>query len=118
MPPATRYVGDMAPLVPDTLRDQLVAERDELTRQLAELSIDGSSGEDFDENFADSGQVAAELGEHLALAATLRDQLDDVEGALARIDAGTYGLCATCGEEIAADRLEAMPATPFCITHA
>ena len=108
----------MTPPVPKNLREQLAAEHVELERQLGELSIDGTSGEDFDENFADSGQVAAELGENLSLAATLRDQLDDVAGAIARIEAGTYGVCVTCGEDIPAPRLEAMPATPYCITHA
>ena len=66
-------------------------------------------------NFADSGQVAAEQGEIMALATDLRDQLDDVERALAKLDAGTYGQCEVCGEPIADARLEAMPATRFCI---
>ncbi len=108
----------MTPTVPQNLREQLDAERADLERQLGELSIDGTSGEDFDENFADSAQVAAELGEHLSLAATLREQLKDVEGAIARIEDGSYGLCSVCGAEIGEARLEAMPATPFCITHA
>ncbi len=38
-----------------------------------------------------------------------------IEDALARIDAGTYGLCAKCGEEIAAGRLKAVPFTRTCI---
>jgi RNA polymerase-binding transcription factor DksA len=100
------------------VRDQLEAERDDLRRRVSELTKDGSAAQDFDENFADSAQVAAEQGENLILAATLGDQLEEVEGALARIDAGTYGMCTVCGDEIAAARLEAMPATPFCIKHA
>jgi len=108
----------MTPTVPQNLRDQLESERVDLERQLGELTIDGTSGEDFDENFADSAQVAAEQGENLSLAATLRDQLGDVEGALERLDAGTYGRCSVCSKDISAPRLEAMPATPFCIDHA
>ena len=100
------------------LRDVLLAEAEDLHRQLAELETDGATAPDFDENFADSAQVAAEQGENLALAAALRDRFDEVEGALARIEAGTYGVCTVCGDEISATRLEAMPATPFCITHA
>jgi DnaK suppressor protein len=34
---------------------------------------------------------------------------------LGRIDDGTYGVCATCGEDIAVARLSAMPATLFCV---
>ena len=100
------------------VRESLEAERAELVTRLSELTKDGAAAPDFDENFADSAQVAAEQGENLALAAALREQLDEIEGALGRIEAGTYGMCTVCGDEIAAARLEAMPATPFCIKHA
>jgi RNA polymerase-binding transcription factor DksA len=33
---------------------------------------------------------------------------------MARLDAGTYGTCASCGETIAKGRLAALPATPVC----
>jgi len=98
-------------------RDQLDAERADLARQLQELSSDGAAL-DSDENFADSAQVAAEHVENRTLAAQLQDQLDDVEAALARIDAGTYGTCEVCEKPVAAARLEAMPSTRFCIDHA
>ena len=62
--------------------------------------------------------MAAEQGENQALAAQLRDELDEVERALAKLDDGTYGRCETCGEAITPARLEAMPATRFCIDHA
>ena len=103
---------------PDQLRDDLEAERADLLRRLSELETDGSEAPDFDENFADSAQVAAEQGENMALAANLRDQLGEVEGAMARIDEGSYGKCVVCGNKISAARLEAMPATPYCIDHA
>jgi DnaK suppressor protein len=99
----------------DRLRDDLVGEQVQLVEQLTDLA--GSSA-GLDEGFADSGQVAAEQGESRALAARLREQLDDVEGAIARLADGTYGRCEICGNEIAEDRLEAMPATRFCIEHA
>ena len=108
----------MSSTVHTDIRVALEAERVDLERRLDELTADGSAAPDFDENFADSAQVAAEMGENMSLAAALRDQLTDVEGALARIESGTYGLCEVCGEEISPARIEAMPATPFCIKHA
>lgn len=99
------------------LRDDLVQEQANLAGQLSDIGEPGDAP-DFDENFADSGQVAAEQGESRALAGQLRDQLDDVESALARLDEGTYGLCEVCGEPIGEARLEAMPATRWCIEHA
>ena len=66
-------------------------------------------------NFADSGQVAAEVGEARSLAGSLEDQLAAVQEALDRIDHGTYGSCQSCGEPIGDARLEAMPETRWCI---
>lgn len=100
------------------LRADLGRERDELRSRLASLTKDGDAALDFDENFADSGQVAAEQGENLTLAASLQDQLADVEAALARLDDGTYGRCVVCDEAIPEARLEAMPAARTCIEHA
>jgi DnaK suppressor protein len=96
-----------------SLRASLEEERDSLRRQVEELT-----GVTFDENFADSGQVAAEQGEQKVLAASLREQLIEVERALAKLEDGSYGNCETCGSAIAEPRLEAMPATRFCIEHA
>jgi RNA polymerase-binding transcription factor len=100
------------------LRTDLEEQRADLQSRLGELVADTDSSPDFDENFADSAQVAAEQGENLTLAANLRDQLDDVQSALSRLDAGTYGRCEVCGKEISEARLEAMPATRYCIEHA
>lgn len=100
------------------VRDQLSAERSDLERQLEDLGTDGTSGPDFDENFADSAQVAAEQGENATLAASFREQLTEVEAALVRLDSDTYGSCETCGQAIAPARLEAMPAARYCIDHA
>ena len=94
-------------------RAALEAERAELTSQLAE-----HGDVPFDENFADSGQVAAEQGEHRAIVGHLRDTLRDVERALAKLDDGTYGKCEVCGEDIVEARLEAMPAAKYCMQHA
>jgi len=42
-------------------------------------------------------------------------ELRRIEAALARVDEGDYGLCVTCGEEIARKRLELDPAIHNCI---
>jgi DnaK suppressor protein len=99
-----------------TVRGDLADERDRLNAQIAGLEPGGGSS--FDDNFADSGQVAAEQGENKVLASQLRSELDEVERALAKLEDGTYGQCETCGQPISAARLEAMPATRYCIDHA
>jgi RNA polymerase-binding protein DksA len=100
--------------VDDDVRARLEGERAQLNTQLEELSSTADESS-FDENFADSAQVAAEQGENRALATTLREQLADVDRALERLDRGTYGRCANCGEPISEERLAAMPATSHCI---
>jgi len=97
----------------------LLEERDHLRHQLADLE----GGPDdaapvFDENFADSGQVAAEQGENRSLASSLRDQLEEVEHALAKFSLGTYGVCEVSREPIPEARLEAMPATRVRVEYA
>jgi RNA polymerase-binding transcription factor DksA len=99
---------------PDTsvVRVQLEEERERLQVRLRELG----AGETFDEGFADSSQVTAERGELDAIAGTLADSLREVEDALGKLEAGTYGACESCGQEIAPARLEAKPAARLCIS--
>lgn len=99
------------------LRDQLRDEKERLRAQLAELDA-GQGQLSYDENFADSAQVAAEQGENKALFNQLTEQLAEIERALGKMDDGTYGQCERCSEPIAEARLEVMPATRFCINHA
>jgi DnaK suppressor protein len=99
-----------------TLRASLEEERSQLQAQLAEL--DDESEVSYDENFADSAQVAGQQGANRALSGQLAENLAEVERALAKMDDGTYGRCERCGKEISEARLEAMPATPYCIDDA
>ncbi|MGI9394157.1 MAG: TraR/DksA family transcriptional regulator [Boseongicola sp.] len=39
-----------------------------------------------------------------------------IDAALARIKDGSFGVCTVCGDDIAAERLDAVPDTPFCAT--
>ena len=120
-PPVRVWSGSLV-VMPDqtllsSLREQLESERARLRAQISTLDSGGGTLS-YDENFADSGQVAAELGENMALLNQLNEQLDEVERALAKFDQGKYGLCERCGEQIAEARLEAIPATRFCVNHA
>ncbi|MBT2247754.1 TraR/DksA C4-type zinc finger protein [Arthrobacter sp. BHU FT2] len=71
-----------------------------------------------DEHDPEGATIAFELSQASALLNQSSAGLGDVEAALDRIAAGTYGTCAVCGEPIAEGRLEARPWTPYCITHA
>lgn len=55
------------------------------------------------------------VGEEVAIENTLREELGAVQAALQRIREGNFGACERCGEEIAAERLDALPWTAYCI---
>jgi RNA polymerase-binding transcription factor DksA len=98
----------------------LQAEQAGLQDQLKELGFanQGDTGLNYDSNFADSSQVTAERGEAERLATELREALEEVDAALVRYEAGSYGICEACGKPIGEARLEAMPAARFCIVDA
>jgi DnaK suppressor protein len=103
----------------ERVRSLLLDERAKLVHQLGEVGAT-ESGElrgdvDMGEGFADAGAVTAERTERLGLAESLKSQLDDIEAAMARIDEGTYGVCASCGLSIPEDRLEARPSSIYCV---
>jgi RNA polymerase-binding transcription factor DksA len=97
------------------MRVSLEEERKSLRAQLAELGFGDPGGLDYDQNFADSSQVTAERGEAEALATSLQETLTQVEHALSKLEAGTYGTCENCGQPISPARLEAKPAARHCI---
>jgi len=99
-------------------RQLLEVERRQLQSELSELGFGEGGGLDYDPNFADSSQVTAERGEAVVLAGQLRETLDEVALAISRLEDGSYGRCAVCDVAIEPARLEAMPATRFCINHA
>ena len=96
-------------------RALLEEERTSLLHQLQEIGFGENGTLTYDANFADSSQVTAERGEAEALAAPLRESLEQIEAALRKFEKGTYGICERCGKPISAARLEAQPATAFCI---
>ncbi len=62
----------------------------------------------------DAGQLL-DAERTLSLVNHAREQLDLVEAALARMDAGSYGLCADCGQAIDPRRLAALPSARYCL---
>ena len=100
-------------------KQALLEERAHLVHQLDELGA-AETGDlrvdiDFGESFADAAAVTAERTEILGLVDSLKIQLNDVDAAVAHIEAGTYGTCANCGKKISSARLEFRPASILCV---
>jgi DnaK suppressor protein len=97
------------------LRDRLEGERERVREQIRRLGP-GDESLEFDENFADSGQVTAERGEAEALAGQLVETLSEIDDALSKLEAGTYGDCEQCHQPIGEARLAAVPTARLCMT--
>ena len=94
-------------------RTVLEAERERLRADLAE-GIVAPDAMTYGSQAAAASQVFAQQRD-LALRDRNLQHLELVEAALARLDAGTYGACTSCGRPISPERLEAIPWAAFCI---
>src|SRR5215213_2624837 len=96
-----------------TARASLLAERERLRIELGE-PITAPGQMTYGSQAAAASQVF-EQQRDLALRDRSRTELAQVEAALRKIDDGTYGICASCGNLIAPERLEAIPWASACI---
>ncbi|HET9852394.1 MAG TPA: TraR/DksA C4-type zinc finger protein [Candidatus Limnocylindrales bacterium] len=94
-------------------RSSLLAERDRLRAELGE-PIEAPGQMTYGSQAAAASHVF-EQQRDLALRDRSRAELGRVEAALQRLDDGTYGVCESCGNPIAPERLEAIPWAPLCI---
>lgn len=101
-------------LHPARIRDDLATDRARLAARLDQLSaeLDGQRHGDL----VDQSTFAISRDQNAGLIATSRERLTAIDRALERIDAGTYGICISCDELIAPERLEARPVTDRCVT--
>jgi RNA polymerase-binding transcription factor DksA len=68
-----------------------------------------------DEHDPEGGTLAEEWSRLEGLDAQARSELAEVDAALGRLDAGSYGVCARCGRDIPAERLRARPSATLCV---
>src|ERR1700680_2573848 len=69
----------------------------------------------FGKRIGDGTTYAVERMTDAYQARTLYATVAEIDQALERIDAGTYGRCVSCGESIPAERLEAVPWAALCV---
>lgn len=93
-------------------RSALLARLEHLDRRLhaIELDLEIPKSRDWDEAAVES--EGDEVLEHLGLQGD--GEAARIRAALDRLRQGSYGICVSCGEQIASDRLDILPETPFC----
>ena len=94
-------------------KKELERERAKLVAEISKAEIPEDFGGDVDDLDEEKNE-AESLGNQLALAQTLKERLNDIDHALAKIASGTYGICEKCGGPIEAEVLKASPESRFC----
>jgi len=75
-----------------------------------EDQLDDPKSNDWSEQAVE--QEGDEVLEELGLSGL--EEIKAIKAALDRVEAGSYGICVTCNEEILPERLDTIPHTPFC----
>ena len=106
----------------DEARRRLERERDQALARLADLtgdheaivaaSVDTNADDEHD---PEGATIAFERSQIGALVRQVRHHVAEVDAAVDRLAAGTYGVCEVCGRDIGPARLEALPAARTCI---
>jgi len=106
--------SDWTPAELAEIRTQLVAELSEMQseydRSMQELNdLQRANSDSAGDDQADAGSKTFEREQELSIAANRLDLLAQIQRAVDRIDAGTYGYCESCGKPIPKARLKAFP---------
>jgi len=97
-------------------RERLAADLDVLEESTATTPKD-SSGDlsSYSSHMADQGSDSMEREKAFLFASVKRARLAEIDAALARIEAGSFGVCESCGKSIPLKRLERMPGASLCV---
>jgi DnaK suppressor protein len=95
-------------------RTRLEGVRDGLVRDESDADTSAELS-NVDQHPGDLGSETFEHEKNQSVLEQVSDELLQIEAAFQRLENGTYGTCQACGKPIGAERLDAMPATRFCV---
>lgn len=98
-------------------RTRLIEQSKRLQRRSSVADQSDETGElaDYDNHPADAATETYEREKDLAMDENIDDMIESIDRALEKIEAGNYGICDRCGNEISKGRLEVIPYAAFCI---
>ena len=105
-------------------RRQLLARRESYLADVArstatalELTEDGANQDMADEDgFGEGDTLNVERDGLLVVASEAKERVAEIDAALGRVEAGTYGRCEACGKPIPHARLEVVPEATLCVS--
>ncbi len=98
-------------------RDSYRRQADELKAAADSLALEHEPGDvQFDEEGGEGGTSNVDRELDLVLSAQARAAIDEIDRALRKLDAGTYGVCEQCGQPIPQARLKALPYAALCVS--
>lgn len=99
----------------EAARAALLVQADALARSDAELVTARASQEERAKSQGDADLLGVERNVVARTSQVMQDGLAELEAALARLDAGTFGTCVRCAGQIPAERLMARPRAATCV---
>jgi DnaK suppressor protein len=117
------FVNDLDKETVGQIKKELTVKRSEIIKDLGMIEQDNDGknndhrvkfpnyGTKSDENAQEVGEYTTNLATEKILESTLRD----IDGALSRIEKGTYGICKYCSQPIGKKRMLARPVASACI---
>jgi RNA polymerase-binding protein DksA len=113
----------MSAIDTDRFRKALLEERQRVEAAIQNLhdenpgTLSEDAGEEtaYDNHLADTATETYDRELDYTLEENSEHVLAEIDGALRRIDEGSYGICTNCGKPIAEERLEALPWATLCI---
>ena len=104
-------------MTPSDARRVLERERRRVEHEVAELRRGVGPFEQYGQHPSDVASDVLEQEFDRSLDLALTTQLAEIDRALARVDAGSYGRCTVCDQPISTSRLDAVPWAERCVTH-
>ena len=111
------WTGSEVAEVRQMLEEDATGLRADIAEAEAQIAnrLDSGLRDDGDDE-ADAGVKTFEREHEFVMTSNARNLLEQTEKALARIDAGSYGVCESCGQPIGKARLIAFPRAVLCVT--
>ena len=106
-----------------TQRRELLARREAYLADAARATAaaldltDDAAGQDIadEDGFGEGDTVSVERDRLTVVANDAQGRVVEIDAALSRVDAGTYGICESCGNPIPEPRLEVVPEATLCV---